>query len=162
MLILKLKKYNKEVMSMAEITIWRPFQELKKEMDRLFQEFFGKSYFPERWEVVEWAPAVDVSETNDEVIVKADIPGVNAEDIEINIVDNVLTIKGEKKREKEEKKENFYRVERYYGTFMRSIQLPSEIDIEKVKAQYKDGVLKIVLPKKPESKAKVIKVEIEK
>ncbi|MFN3567638.1 MAG: Hsp20/alpha crystallin family protein, partial [Caldimicrobium sp.] len=87
---------------MADITIWRPFQELRKEMDRLFQEFFGKSLFPERWEGIEWAPAVDVSETEDEIIVKADIPGVKPEDIEINIVDNILTIIGEKKRETEE------------------------------------------------------------
>ncbi len=147
---------------MAELTIWRPFQDLKKEMDRLWQEFFGKSYLPERWEVVEWAPAVDVSETEDEVIVKADLPGVKPEEIEINLVDNVLTIKGEKKRETEEKKENYYRVERYYGSFMRAIQLPSEVDVEKVKAQYKDGVLKVTLPKKPEAKKKLIKVEIEK
>ncbi|MFN3505659.1 MAG: Hsp20/alpha crystallin family protein [Caldimicrobium sp.] len=147
---------------MADITIWRPFHELRKEMDRLFQEFFGKSFFPERLEGIEWAPAVDVSETADEVIVKADLPGVKPEDIEINIVDNILTIKGEKKRETEEKKENFYRVERFYGSFMRSIQLPAEIDVDNIKAQYKDGVLKVILPKKPESKAKVIKVEVEK
>ncbi|MFN4196673.1 MAG: Hsp20/alpha crystallin family protein [Caldimicrobium sp.] len=147
---------------MADITIWRPFQELKKEMDRLFQEFFGKSLFPERWEGIEWAPAVDVSETEDEIVVKADLPGVKPEDIEINIADNILTIKGEKKRESEEKKENFYRVERFYGSFMRSIQVPVKVDTEKIKAQYKDGVLKIILPKKPESKAKVIKVEVEK
>lgn len=147
---------------MAELTIWRPFQDLKKEMDRLWQEFFGKSYLPERWEVVEWAPAVDVSETDEEVIVKADLPGVKPEEIEINLVDNVLTIKGEKKRETEEKKENYYRVERYYGSFMRAIQLPSEVDGEKVKAQYKDGVLKVTLPKKPEAKKKLIKVEVEK
>lgn len=147
---------------MAEITIWRPLHELKKEMDRIFQEFFGRSYFPaERFEI-EWAPAVDVSETEDAIIVKADLPGVKPEDIEINIVDNVLTIRGEKKREAEEKKENFYRVERFYGSFMRAIQLPTEVEVDKVKAQYKDGVLKITLPKKPEEKKKVIKVEVEK
>ncbi len=147
---------------MAEITIWRPLHELKKEMDRIFQEFFGRSYFPaERFEI-EWAPAVDVSETEDAIIVKADLPGVKPEDIEINIVDNVLTIRGEKKREAEEKKENFYRVERFYGSFMRAIQIPTEVEVDKVKAQYKDGVLKITLPKKPEEKKKVIKVEVEK
>lgn len=147
---------------MAEITIWRPLQELRKEMDRIFQEFFGRSYFPaERFEI-EWAPAVDVSETEDAIIVKADLPGVKPEDIEINIVDNVLTIRGEKKREAEEKKENFYRVERFYGSFMRAIQLPTEVEVDKVKAQYKDGVLKITLPKKPEEKKKVIKIEVEK
>lgn len=147
---------------MADLIIWRPLQELKKEMDRLFQEFFGKTWFPERWESVEWMPAVDVSETENEIIVKADLPGVKPEDIEISLSENILTIKGEKKREEEEKKENFYRVERYYGSFMRSISLPCDIDEEKIQATYKDGVLKIVLPKKPEEKKRVIKVTVEK
>ncbi len=147
---------------MADLTLWRPFQDLRKEIDKLFQEFFGRSYFPERWESIEWAPAMDVSETDAEVIVKADLPGVDPEEIEINLVDNVLTIKGEKKREAEEKKENFYRIERYYGSFMRAIQLPAEVDEEKVKASYKDGVLKIILPKKASPKGKTIKIEIEK
>ncbi len=146
---------------MADLTIWRPFHELRREIDRLFQEFFGKSTLPEKFEMFEWIPAVDVSETEDNIIVKADLPGVKPEEIEINISDNILTIKGEKKKEEEEKKENFYRVERYYGSFMRAIQLPVDIDVEKVKATYKDGVLKITLPKKAEAK-KAIKIEVEK
>jgi Molecular chaperone (small heat shock protein) len=97
---------------MADLTVWRPFQELRKEIDRLFNEFFSRPLFPEKFEWFEWTPAIDVSETEDSIIVKADLPGVKPEDIEINISDNVLTIKGEKKREEEEKKENFYRVER--------------------------------------------------
>jgi HSP20 family protein len=148
--------------NMADLTIWRPLQELRKEMDRIFQEFFGKTYLPEKWENIEWAPAVDVSETEDSVIVKVDVPGVKPEDMEISLVDNVLVIKGEKKREEEEKKENFYRMERYYGSFMRAIQLPCEVEEDKVEANYKDGVLKIVLPKKPEEKKKVIKINVEK
>lgn len=147
---------------MADLIIWRPLQELKKEMDRLFQEFFGKTWLPERWESIEWMPAVDISETENEIIVKADLPGVKPDDIEISLSENILTIKGEKKREEEEKKENFYRVERYYGSFMRSISLPCDVDEEKIQATYKDGVLRIVLPKKPEEKKKVIKVTVEK
>ena len=142
--------------------VWRPIQELKKEMDRIWQEFFGKGYVPEKWEGIEWIPAVDVSETDDAVIVKVDVPGVNPEDMEISLVDNVLVIKGEKKREEEEKKENFYRMERFYGSFMRSIQLPCEVEEDKIEATYKDGVLKIVLPKKPEEKKKVIKINVGK
>jgi len=147
---------------MAELMVWRPIQELKKEMDRIWQEFFGKGYVPEKWEGIEWIPAVDVSETDDAVIVKVDVPGVNPEDMEISLVDNVLVIKGEKKREEEEKKENFYRMERFYGSFMRSIQLPCEVEEDKIEATYKDGVLKIVLPKKPEEKKKVIKINVGK
>ncbi len=147
---------------MTEVMVWRPLQELKREMDRIWQEFFGKTYVPEKWEGVEWAPAVDVSETDDAVIVKVDVPGVKPEDMEISLSDNVLVIKGEKKREEEEKKENFYRMERYYGSFMRAIQLPCEVQEDKVEARYKDGVLKIVLPKKPEEVKKVIKINVEK
>ncbi|NPA39745.1 MAG: Hsp20/alpha crystallin family protein [Thermodesulfobacteria bacterium] len=142
--------------------VWRPIQELKKEMDRIWQEFFGKGFAPEKWEGIEWVPAVDVSETDDAVIVKVDVPGVKPEDMEISLVDNVLVIKGEKKREEEEKKENFYRMERFYGSFMRSIQLPCEVEVDKIEANYKDGVLKIILPKKPEEKKKVIKINVEK
>ncbi|WP_028841220.1 Hsp20/alpha crystallin family protein [Thermodesulfobacterium hveragerdense] len=147
---------------MADLILWRPLQDLKKEMDRIWQEFFGKELSIERWEGISWVPAVDVSETEDKVIVKVDIPGVKPEDMEISLMDNVLVIKGEKKKEEEEKKENFYRIERFYGSFMRSIPLPCEIEEEKIEASYKDGVLKITLPKKPEEKKKVIKINVEK
>ncbi len=147
---------------MADLTIWRPLQELKKEMDRIWQEFFGKSLLTEKWESVEWVPAVDISETDEEVIVKMDVPGVKPEDMEITLSDDVLIIKGEKKKETEEKKENFYRMERYYGSFMRSIELPCGVEEDKISAIYKDGVLKVVLPKKPEERKKVIKINIEK
>ncbi|PMP69173.1 MAG: molecular chaperone [Thermodesulfobacterium geofontis] len=147
---------------MADLILWRPLQELKREMDRIWQEFFGKGWLTERFEGIEWVPAIDVSETDNEIVVKVDVPGVNPEDIEISLSDNVLVIKGEKKKEEEEKKENFYRMERYYGSFMRSIQLPCEVEEEKISATYKNGVLKIVLPKKPEEKKKVIKINVEK
>ena len=147
---------------MAELIAWRPLQDLKREMDRIWQEFFGKTYVPEKWEGIEWTPAIDISETEDAVIVKVDLPGVNPEDMEISLTDNVLVIKGEKKREEEEKKENFYRMERYYGTFMRAIQLPCEVQEDKVEANYKNGVLKVILPKKPEEVKKVIKINVEK
>lgn len=146
---------------MADLTIWRPIQELRREIDRILQDFFGKGGLTERFEGIEWIPAIDVSETDNEIIVKVDIPGVNPEDMEISLSDNVLLIKGEKKKE-EEKKENFYRMERYYGSFMRAIQLPCEVEEDKISAIYKNGVLKIVLPKKPEEKKKIIKINVEK
>jgi len=158
----KVKIKIKGVINMADLTLLRPIQELKKEMDRIWQDFFGKSLLSEKWESIEWIPAVDVSETDNEIIVKVDVPGVKPEDMEISLSDNVLIIKGEKKKEEEEKKENFYRMERYYGSFMRSIQLPCEIEEDKISATYKNGVLKIILPKKPEEKKKVIKINVEK
>jgi len=147
---------------MAELAIWRPLQELRREIDRIWDEFFGRTQFPERWERFEWAPAVDVSETEEAIVVRADVPGLEPEDLEISLSGNFLTIKGEKKQEREEKKENFYRMERLYGSFVRSIELPAEVEADKVEATYKNGVLKIVLPKKAEAKGKTIKVKVEK
>ena len=147
---------------MAELTIWRPLQELRREIDRIWDEFFGRVRFPERWEGFEWAPAVDVSETEDSVVVRADVPGLDPEDLEVNISGNLLTIRGEKKQEKEEKKENFYRVERVYGSFVRTVELPAEVEGDKAEATYKNGVLKIVLPKKAEARGKTIKIRVER
>ncbi len=146
---------------MTELVPWRPLRDLKREMDRLWTEFFGRESLPETLNT-EWVPALDISETKDTVIVRADVPGINPEDLEITISGNVLTIKGEKKQEKEEKGENFYRVERSYGSFVRSVQIPTEIDADKIEASYKNGVLKIILPKKEEAKGKQIPVKIEK
>ncbi|QJA05337.1 Hsp20/alpha crystallin family protein [Thermosulfurimonas marina] len=147
---------------MAELMVWRPLQELRREIDRLWEEFFGRTRFPERWEGLEWVPAVDVSETEEAVVVRADVPGLDPEDLEITLSGNTLVIKGEKKKEQEEKKENFYRVERVYGSFMRTVELPAEVEADKVEATYKNGVLKIVLPKKAEAKGRTIKVKVEK
>ena len=146
---------------MTELVPWRPLRELKREMDRLWNEFFGRERLPEPFET-EWMPALDVSETKEAVIVRADVPGIDPEDLEITISGNVLTIKGEKKQEHEEKGENFYRVERSYGSFVRSVQIPTEIETDKIEASYKNGVLKITLPKKAEAKGKQIPVKVEK
>ncbi|RUM88452.1 MAG: Hsp20/alpha crystallin family protein [Thermodesulfatator sp.] len=147
---------------MAELMVWRPLQELRREIDRLWEEFFGRARVPERWEGWEWAPAVDVSETDEAVVVRADVPGLDPEDLEITLSGNTLVIKGEKKKEEEERRENFYRVERVYGSFLRTVDLPAEVEADKVEATYKNGVLKIVLPKKAEAKGRTIKVKVEK
>jgi len=140
----------------------RDFLSLRDEIDRMFDDFFGT--LPERlttgWENV-WSPSVDISETDDEIIVTAELPGVKKEDIKISLQDNVLTIRGEKKQEKEHKDENYHRIERAYGSFQRSFTLPTPVNTDKIKASFKDGVLKIQLPKTEEAKMKEIPISTE-
>ncbi len=144
--------------------IWDPFRylaELQEDMNRLFDLSLAR--LPRQLEEAstgEWLPAVDVIDEKDKLRIKADLPGVDKDSVEINIEDGVLTIKGERKEEKEEKEKNYYRRECFYGVFSRSIGLPAEVDIEKAEANYKDGVLEIILPKKEESKPKQIKLKV--
>ncbi|MEJ2070969.1 MAG: Hsp20/alpha crystallin family protein [Syntrophobacterales bacterium] len=143
---------------------WRPFREvsrLRNEMDRLWDEYFGAGRRAFRLEEEAWLPAVDVSETGDKITVKAEIPGMEAKDIEISMVGDTLTIKGEKKAETEEKDENYHMVERTYGSFSRAMKLPAVVDAEKVEATYKNGVLTVVLPKMEEVKPKAIEIKAE-
>jgi HSP20 family protein len=151
------------------ITRWRPFRDMvsiQDEVNRLFDDFFGRSVGsigplarPE-WEVA-WSPSVDVSETKDNVIVNAEIPGMSKEDVKVSVQDNILTLSGEKKQENEEKNANYHRIERTYGSFRRSFTLPTPVESDKVKATYKDGILRITLPKTEEVKAKEIPISIE-
>jgi HSP20 family protein len=141
-----------------------PFTTLQTEMSRLFDSFFegfdvgafGKSGLA----TAATMPKVDVSETNDAVHVTAELPGMKEEDIELTLSDGSLIIQGEKRAEKEDKNKNYYRVERSYGTFHRSIPLPSEVDDKKVDASFKDGVLNIVLPKVALSPAAAKKIQV--
>jgi len=105
-----------------------------------------------------WTPACDVKETENEIIVKADVPGVSEKDLEVKLEDGTLTIKGERKFEEEKKGEGYHRIERGYGTFVRCFSVPDTVDPDKVKATYKDGVLTVVLPKKEAAKPRTIKV----
>jgi HSP20 family protein len=145
-----------------EISPWRPFEfeKMRREMDRLWDSFFeGK---PRRArEEGEWFPSLDVSETKGDLVVKAELPGIDPKDIDISLNEGVLTIKGEKRQEKEEKEEGYHLIERSYGSFTRSIRLPREIQNEKINASYKNGVLKITLPKSEEAKKKEIKIKVE-
>jgi HSP20 family protein len=145
-----------------ELAPLRPFRELstlRDEMDRLWEHFFGElpTLEPVRRE---WAPSLDVSETKNNIVVKAEVPGLEPKDIDISLTGGVLTIKGEKKQEKEEKDENYHRIERSYGTFTRSVRVPQEVQSDKIEATYKDGVLKITLPKSEEAKKKEIKIKV--
>lgn len=138
---------------------WRERKELdtfKREIDRIFDRFLSWSPFEREVSELSWYPSVDVSETPTDVIVKAEIPGVDPKDIEVTICGDSLTIKGERKKEEEQKDENYHRIERSYGAFARTLKLPVEVDQEKAEAVYKDGVLKLTLPKiKPEPAKKI-------
>jgi len=146
------------------IVRWRPFRDLvsiQDEMNRLFDDFFGRPLARTEWTEGVWSPTVDISEDKDNVIIRAEMPGTKKEDVNISIQDNVLTLKGEKKQEKEEKDKNYHRVERSYGSFCRSFQLPTSVKTDKIKANYRDGVLNITLPKTEEVKPKQIPISIE-
>jgi len=159
---------QQEVVLMAEKklvrwTPWEPFPELSsfsREMDRLWRSFFREGPLARTWER-EWTPSLDLSETEDSFIVRAEVPGVEAKDINISLVGNVLSIKGEKKQEKEENDENYHWRERSYGAFSRSVRLPEDIESGKIETSYNIGVLKITLPKSEEAKKKEIKIKVE-
>jgi HSP20 family protein len=132
--------------------------DLRKEMDRMFERFLEPAW-PEAPMLGEWAPMLDVTEDKDAVTVKAELPGVEQKDIAVSLQEGVLTIKGEKRAEKEEKDKKYHRVERSYGAFVRSIRLPSAVEAGKVAAAYKDGVITITLPKAAEAKGMTIPVK---
>jgi HSP20 family protein len=147
-----------------EIAPWRPFRELermRKEMDHLWDSFFEERPRLKAEEVREWFPSLDVAETKDSLVVKAEIPGMDPKDIDISLSNEILTIKGEKKQEKEEKEENYHLIERSYGKFIRSVRLPGEVKSDKISASYKNGVLNIILPKSEEAKKKEVKIKVE-
>ena len=146
----------------TDLTEWRPFREvtrLRREMDRLWDDYFGPGRRALRPLPAEFAPAVDVKETPDQIVVKAEVPGMDAKDINISVTGDVLTIKGEKKSEREEKEENYHLVERSYGSFSRSLAMPAAVDMEKIEAKYDKGVLTITCPKKEEVKPKAIEIK---
>ncbi|HCZ06700.1 MAG: hypothetical protein PWP37_1054 [Thermotogota bacterium] len=136
---------------------FRPFRELQREIDRLFDDFFRT----ERRERTSFLPDVDIYEDEDKIYIEVEVPGMSKEDVKVKIEDNVLTISGEKKHEKETKKRNYHVVERSYGTFQRSFALPDYADTEKIKASYDKGVLKVEIPKKESAKPRVIDVKVE-
>ncbi|MDD5082494.1 MAG: Hsp20/alpha crystallin family protein [Dehalococcoidales bacterium] len=140
---------------------WRPFEELA-EMERNFEDIWGGWRLPAIWRRFpaekEWMPAIDVFEKDDKIVVKAELPGMKQEDIDVSIEGNTLTIKGEKKTEKEVKEDNYYRSEFSYGSFFRSIPIPSSVDPNKIEATYEDGVLEVSLPKMPEVQPKKVTV----
>lgn len=143
------------------ITRWDPFRDLsvlQERMNRVFEDAAGRSWKDEPSATTSWSPAVDIYETENEIIVQAELPGVDRNDISLNLENNVLTLKGERRFEKETKQDNYHRIERAYGTFSRAFSIPTLVDEDKINAEYKDGILKIALPKKEQIKAKQIKI----
>ena len=140
-----------------------PLTALQREVNRLFDGFFGGDWLTARLgRPGEWAPALDLAETDTSVVVKAEVPGMDAKELDITITGDVLTIRGGKKEEKEEKTKTFHRVERRSGSFSRSVQMPCAVDAARVEANYKDGILTIDLPKKEAAKRKAIQVKVNK
>ena len=147
---------------MTVLTRWDPFREfntLQDRMNRLFRDSFSEGR-EEGLTTTGFAPAVDVYEDEHNVILKIEVPGIEEKDIDVRVENNTLTVHGERKFEKEEKEENYRRVERQYGSFTRSFTLPNTVETENVSANYDKGLLKIKLSKKAEAKPKQIKVNI--
>jgi HSP20 family protein len=139
-------------------SLWRdPFTAIREEMKDLRSQMFGGG--DEGWLAGAMAPALDMSETETAIDVRMDLPGITAKDIDIQVNGNLLTVSGERKEEKEEKRKTFHRVERSYGSFSRTVTLPCAVNESEVAAEYKDGVLTVKLPKTEESKAHKIKVK---
>lgn len=146
------------------IVRWDPFRELEEvctRLNRLFTQPFGRRLAEDEGSLMaEWAPAVDVQETDGEYLIKADLPEVKKEDVRVELQDGMVCLRGERKQEKEEKGKKFHRIERAYGQFERRLALPSEVDPQKVAAEFKDGVLKVHLPKSPTAKPNSVEVKV--
>ena len=153
------------------VSAWRPFMDLtrwERDMERMMDDFFGRRtrpWWPERWFRTEGmeinVPVVDLFEEKDDIVVKAELPGLDKDNLEVNLTDHTLTIKGEKKKEEEMKEENYYRSERSHGSFLRTLELPKDVHADKVKARFKNGILEVRLPKTEAAKRKEIKVKVD-
>ncbi len=133
------------------------FQTLQERFNRIFQDS-ALAHFGREDAMGSWTPLCDIYEEGDNIVVKAELPGLDENDIDIQVENNILTLRGERKREKEVKSENLFRTERSYGSFTRSFTLPVTVDTEKIRAEYKDGVLLLTMPKVEEAKPRKIKV----
>ncbi|MBT9521774.1 MAG: Hsp20/alpha crystallin family protein [Dechloromonas sp.] len=143
---------------------WNPFNELE-DISNSLNKFFGRQITPPGSDVgmlaqADWVPTVDISETDDRYLIKAEIPGVKKEDVKVTVQDGMLAIRGERKQEKEEKGKRFHRIERTYGSFMRSFQLPDDADETGVAAEFKDGMLNVTLKKSAKAKPKSIDIAV--
>ena len=147
------------------IVRWDPFRDLmtiQERMNRLFDQTLSKTRVDDEEGLTAstWSPAVDIFETADSIVLKAELPGVSRENIDIQVRDNAMTLKGERRFEREVKDENYLRIERSYGAFQRGFNLPAMIQQDKIKAVFKDGVLEVTLPKAEEAKPKQVKIEV--
>jgi HSP20 family protein len=168
------RKEDKMAKEKKEVEPYRPSKapSVFEQMDRLFEDFLGRRFVSPWWPSIRWpeirwpegmevSPSVDVFEEKDEIIIKAELPGMVKDDVNVNITENTLTISGEKKKEEKVEKKDYYHLERSYGSFSRSLRLPADVQTEKAKATFRDGVLEIRVPKTEEAKKKEVKVKIE-
>ena len=146
------------------IVRWDPFEDLislQDRMNRLFEQTLSRSRGePEGATAAAWSPAVDIYETAEDIVLQAELPGLTKEDIDIQVRENRLTLKGERRLDKEIKRENTFRMERAYGAFQRVFNLPNAVQADKIRAVFKEGVLKVNIPKAVEGKPKQIKIEV--
>jgi len=168
----KAKKVTKALTKVEPTKALSPFREMEKRfeaMEKQFEDFFRKPFsFLPSWmpmmkmhRMEEFAPSIDILTEGDEVVVKAELPGIKKEDIDVDLTEDTITISGEKKKEEKVEKKDYHSIERSYGSFKRSFSLPTEIQTEKASAKFKDGVLEIRIPKTEEAKKKEKKVMIE-
>jgi len=145
---------------MTTLDRWEPFRGTSpdSQLNRLFNDFFGRASQDQN--LTTWAPAVDIYEGEHELVVKADLPDIKPEELDVRVENNLLTIRGERKFEKKVDEKNYLRVERAYGSFARSFSLANTVNTEAIKADYKDGVLTLSIPKREEAKPKQIKVNV--
>ncbi len=144
-----------------QLTKWDPFREMEDVFDRYNKALsWPRLGASEIMTGGDWAPRVDIAETEKEFIIKAEVPEVKKDEVKISVDNGILSIRGERKQEKEEKGKKFHRVERYYGSFTRSFTLPDNVDETKIEASFKDGMLNIQIPKNEKSKPKAIDVKI--
>ncbi len=142
---------------------WRSFEEMRREMDRLFEDYFGRRAVPAGREALEervWAPAVDVFDKGKELVVTAELPGVEKKDVKVTVEGDVLTLRGERRTDEKVKDENYYACERCYGSFSRSLYLPVKVEAGKIKSELKNGILTLTLPKAKEAKPKEIEITV--
>lgn len=140
---------------------WDPFRDLvtlRERMNRLFEDAFTSRGEEKDLVASSWSPSVDIYETENEIVLTAEVPGVDEKNIEIKLEDNTLSLKGDRNFEKETKEENYHRIERAYGSFYRSFTLPRNVDQDNIKAESENGILRITMPKKPELKPKKVKI----
>lgn len=145
---------------MSDMMRWNPFRELEDIQGRLNRMLAGGGREEDTLLFADWTPAVDIQETDKEYAIKADLPDVKKEDIKVELVDGGVTIQGERKQEKEEKGKKFHRIERQYGQFIRRFAIPGELDASKVQAVFKDGVLRVTIPKSAAAVPKSVDVKV--
>jgi HSP20 family protein len=156
------RKFEEDTLTMNSAIRWQPFRSgntLQEQVNRLFESTYGGRNSESA--LTTWSPAVDIYETENELVLKADLPAIDEKDLDIRIENNTLTVRGERKFEKQVNEDNYLRVERSYGSFSRSFSLPNTINTEAIRAEYKNGVLTVQMPKRAESKPKQVKVNVE-